>query len=44
MYDSQWGHKGAEMVVVGDMHERKKKMVDQCDAVIALPGYIFYRN
>jgi len=27
-----------ETIVVGDMHERKKRMIDGVDAVIALPG------
>lgn len=33
------GHKAlSKMYVVGTMHERKAKMSDLCDAVIALPG------
>lgn len=27
-----------ELIIVGDMHERKKKMLDLADAYIALPG------
>ncbi|MEM7103509.1 MAG: TIGR00730 family Rossman fold protein [Bacteroidota bacterium] len=35
----EWGHNGiSELRIVGDMHERKKKMADAVDAVIALPG------
>lgn len=35
----EWGHNGiTELRIVGDMHERKKKMADDVDAVIALPG------
>ena len=37
----QWehGHEGiTELIVVKDMHIRKKMMYDQCDAAIILPG------
>jgi uncharacterized protein (TIGR00730 family) len=33
------GHKGlSELIVVKDMHERKRRMIDLSDAFIALPG------
>src|SRR5260370_31142186 len=39
MYDLKWGHRGlSEMLIVNDLHERKRLMIDQVDAVIALPG------
>lgn len=39
MVDQGWHHSGlTELVVVENMHERKKKMADLSDAVIALPG------
>lgn len=39
MVDQGWGHIGlSELVVVNSMHERKKKMADLSDAIIALPG------
>jgi len=39
MQDEGWGHHGIEdMIVTHDMGERKKKMFDLSDAVIALPG------
>lgn len=39
MFDLEWGHqKITELVVVQDMHERKTRMVEGVDAVIALPG------
>ena len=39
MEQIEWGHNGiTELRVVGDMHERKKKMADEVDAVVALPG------
>jgi uncharacterized protein (TIGR00730 family) len=39
MYDIEWGHRGlSELIVVEDMHQRKKLMIDEADAVIALPG------
>lgn len=35
----EWSHKSiTEMVLVEDMHERKKLLVDGVDAVVALPG------
>ncbi|MBK7131888.1 MAG: TIGR00730 family Rossman fold protein [Bacteroidales bacterium] len=39
MQDEGWGHIGIEdMIVTFDMGERKKKMFDLSDGVIALPG------
>lgn len=39
MQDEGWGHHGIEdMIVTHDMGERKKKMFDLSDGVIALPG------
>lgn len=39
MVEQGWQHKGlTELIEVADMHERKKKMADLSDAVIALPG------
>lgn len=39
MDELEWGHRGiTELVVVEDMHQRKKAMLDRADAVVALPG------
>jgi uncharacterized protein (TIGR00730 family) len=39
MYDLEWGHRGlSELLIVNDLHERKRMMIDEVDAVIALPG------
>jgi uncharacterized protein (TIGR00730 family) len=39
MYDLEWAHRGlSELVVVNDMHERKRLMIDSVEAVVALPG------
>lgn len=39
MDEVEWGHKDiSEMVLVEDMHERKKLLIDGVDAVVALPG------
>jgi uncharacterized protein (TIGR00730 family) len=39
MVEMEWAHPGVEnMVVVQTMHERKFKMVENTDAIIALPG------
>jgi hypothetical protein len=39
MYDIEWAHRGlSELVVVNDMHTRKRMMIEEVDAVIALPG------
>lgn len=39
MDEVEWGHKGlTELVLVEDMRERKKLLIENVDAVIALPG------
>jgi uncharacterized protein (TIGR00730 family) len=39
MKDVEWAHKQVqEFVFVGDMHERKRRFVEDVDAIIALPG------
>ena len=39
MVEQNWYHKGlTELVEVDNMHERKQRMADLSDAVIALPG------
>jgi len=39
MSDLEWGHKGlTELRLVNDLHERKRRMIECADAVIALPG------
>jgi hypothetical protein len=39
MNELEWGHKGiAELRVVRDLHERKRLMIQDADAVVALPG------
>ena len=39
MVDQGWHHKGlTDMIIVNDMHERKKTMASMSDASIALPG------
>src|SRR5712664_891093 len=39
MYDLDWGHRGlSELLIVNDLHERKRMMIEEVDAVIALPG------
>jgi hypothetical protein len=39
MYDLEWGHRGlTELRLVEDLHERKRLMIQEVDAVIALPG------
>jgi uncharacterized protein (TIGR00730 family) len=41
MIDEGWGHKSVkEMIITQDMGDRKKKMFELADAVIALPGGI----
>lgn len=41
MKDEGWGHHGiSEMIITSDMGERKKKMFEMADAVVALPGGI----
>lgn len=39
MKEVEWQHKGLkELHLVGDMHERKKKFLEETDALVALPG------
>ena len=39
MVEQGWQHKGlTEMIEVENMHQRKQKMADLSDAIIALPG------
>ena len=39
MHELDWGHKGiTELRVVRDMHERKRLMIQDANAVVALPG------
>ena len=39
MSDREWAHRGlSELVLTRDMHERKRLMIQEVDAVIALPG------
>ena len=39
MVDQGWNHTGLEdILIVGDMHERKKRLAESVDAFIALPG------
>ena len=39
MKEVEWQHNGiSELILVNDMHERKKKLLEDTDAVIALPG------
>jgi len=39
MMDVEWGHKNiSQLILVEDMHERKKKLVEDIDAIVVLPG------
>jgi uncharacterized protein (TIGR00730 family) len=39
MRDLEWGHAGiTELRVVSDMDERERQMIDEADALVALPG------
>jgi hypothetical protein len=39
MNDVEWGHRGlTELRLVRDLHERKRLMIENVDAVVALPG------
>ncbi|HLX36301.1 MAG TPA: TIGR00730 family Rossman fold protein [Candidatus Binataceae bacterium] len=39
MDEVEWGHKGlSELILVNSMHERKRLMIQEVDAVVALPG------
>jgi hypothetical protein len=39
MDEVEWGHQRlSELILVNDMHERKRLMIQEVDAVVALPG------
>jgi hypothetical protein len=39
MMDLEWGHPGvSELLIVDDMHDRKRLMLQRATAVVALPG------
>jgi uncharacterized protein (TIGR00730 family) len=39
MDELEWAHRGlSELILVRDMHERKRLMIAEVDAVVALPG------
>ena len=39
MHELEWGHTSlSELMIVNDIHERKRLMISAVDAVIALPG------
>ncbi|PLX13644.1 MAG: TIGR00730 family Rossman fold protein [Marinilabiliales bacterium] len=39
MMDVEWGHENiSQLIQVADMHERKKKLVENIDAIVILPG------
>ncbi|MEA3316909.1 MAG: TIGR00730 family Rossman fold protein [Bacteroidota bacterium] len=39
MMDVEWGHKNiSDLIIVKDMHERKRKLIEDVDAVLILPG------
>jgi uncharacterized protein (TIGR00730 family) len=39
MHELEWGHTSlSELIIVNDIHERKRMMISDVDAVIALPG------
>jgi uncharacterized protein (TIGR00730 family) len=38
MVDAGWAHPTVEQIIVRDMHQRKRKLLDKSEAVIALPG------
>jgi len=38
MIEQGWGHPEVDHIIVGDMHERKRKLTENTDAIIALPG------
>ncbi len=39
MDEVEWGHERlSELILVNDMHERKRLMIQEVDAVVALPG------
>ena len=39
MYELEWGHSRlTELQLVNDLHERKRLMIEEVDAIVALPG------
>ena len=39
MNELEWGHRGlTELLLVEDMHSRKRRLLEGCNAVVALPG------
>jgi len=39
MMNVEWGHKNIpDLIIVKDMHERKRKLIEDIDAVLILPG------
>jgi uncharacterized protein (TIGR00730 family) len=38
MMEQGWGHQSINHMVVQDMHERKKKLAEHADALVAMPG------
>ncbi len=39
MMNVEWGHKNiSDLIIVKDMHERKRKLIEDIDAVLILPG------
>lgn len=38
MVELEWAHQAVELEIVEDMHTRKRRMVEDADAVVALPG------
>lgn len=39
MEEREWSHRGiTDLQVVQDMHERKRRMIESCDGIVALPG------
>jgi uncharacterized protein (TIGR00730 family) len=38
MLEQGWGHAKVDHIIVENMHERKKKLAENADAIIALPG------
>ena len=39
MKELEWYHRGiGELIEVGDLHDRKRKLIEGADAVVALPG------
>ena len=39
MDELEWGHAGIqELAIVPDMHARKRRMIEEADALVALPG------